>query len=172
MKNKIIFSFIICLSMLATSLNSCKVSYSFTGAAPMVGVNTFSVYYIPNRARLVNPNLSQQLTDELQDKLLKQTSYDQVEDSGDLEFEGQIIDYNVRPMNIQENDMAAQTRLTISVKIKYTNNKDQDQSWEKTFNAYEDFSSEKLIEEVEEELVGEIVKKLADDIFNASIANW
>lgn len=151
---------------------SCKISYSFTGAVPMVGVKTFSVEYIQNRARLINPNLSQQLTEAIQEKLLKQTSFDQIEDGGDLEFSGQITGYDVKPMNIQEGDLAAQNRLTVSVKIKYTNNKDHEQDWEKSFSAYEDFGSEVSIDQAEGSIVPEIIEKLTDDIFNASIANW
>lgn len=173
MKNKTIILLVISFSLLATSLNSCYwPQYNFTGAGKLVGVNTFSVYYIPNRARLINPNLSQELTDALQEKLLRQTSYDQVDDSGDLEFEGQITDYSVRPMNIKEGDLAAQNRLTISIKMKYTNNKDNELSWEKSFNAYEDFSGEALLEDAEGTIVPEIIDKLVEDIFNASIANW
>lgn len=138
----------------------------------MVGVKTFSVSYFPNRARLVNPNLSQQLTDGLQEKLIRQTSYSQIQEDGDLEFSGQVTDYEVRPMNIQEGDLAAQNRLTVTIKVKYTNNKDHEQDWEKTFSAYEDFDSNNSLNTVEESLVPEIIKKLTDDIFNASIANW
>ena len=138
----------------------------------MVGVKTFSVYYFPNRARLVNPNLSQQFTDGLQDKLVRQTSFNQISDNGDLEFQGQITDYDVKPINISQGDLAAQNRLTITVKVKYTNNKDHDKDWEKTFTAYEDFDSTKSLNDVEDSLVPEIIKKLTDDIFNASIANW
>lgn len=138
----------------------------------MVGVKTFSVDYFPNRARLVNPNLSQQLTDGLQEKLIRQTSYSQISENGDLEFSGQITDYEVRPMNIQEGDLAAQNRLTVGIKVKFTNNKDHEMDWEKTFTAYEDFDSNRSLSDAEETLVTEIIKKLTDDIFNASIANW
>jgi hypothetical protein len=158
--------------LFAAAFTACKISYSFTGAVPMVGVKTFSVDYFPNRARLVNPNLSQQLTDGLQEKLIKQTSYSQISENGDLEFTGQITDYEVRPMNIQEGDLAAQNRLTVTIKVKYTNNKEHAQDWEKTFTAYEDFDSNKSLSDAEDTLVTEIIKKLTDDIFNASIANW
>lgn len=155
-----------------TAITACKVSYSFTGAAIAPTIKTFSVYYFPNRARLVNPNLSQLFTDGLQDKLIKQTSLNQISDGGDLEYSGQITDYEVKPMNIQEGDLAAQNRLTITVKVKFTNNKDHEQDWEKTFTQYEDFDSRNSLNTVEDSLVPEIIKKLTDDIFNASIANW
>ena len=151
---------------------SCKVSYSFTGASISPEVKTFSVYYFPNRARLINPNLSQQITEELQDKLLRQTSLDQIDENGDLEFEGQITNYDTRPMNIKEGDLAAQTRLTVSIKVKYTNNLNHDEDWDKSFSAYGDFDNDKSLSEAEEELMTEILEKLTEDIFNASIANW
>ena len=156
----------------ATIFTACKISYSFTGAVPMVGVKTFSVYYFPNRARLVNPNLSQSFTDGLQEKLIKQTSLSQISENGDLEFSGQMTEYDVKPMNIQQGDLAALNRLTISVKVKFVNNKDHEQDWEKTFTEYEDFESTQSLSNVEDGLVTEIIKKLTDDIFNASLANW
>jgi hypothetical protein len=167
-------SLLILLSIvsIAAIITACKVSYSFTGASIAPSVKTFSVYYFPNRARLVNPNLSQQFTDDLQEKLIKQTSLNQITESGDLEFSGQITDYDVKPMNIQERDIAAQNRLTISIKVKFVNNKDHEQDWDKTFSAYEDFDSNQSLNAIEDGLVPEIIKKLTDDIFNASIANW
>lgn len=153
-------------------LQNCSVSYSFTGASKMVGVKTFTVYYIPNRARLVNPNLSQQLTEALQDKLTRQTSLSMLEDNGDLEFEGQITGYDIRPMNIKQGDTAAQNRLTVTVKIKYTNNKNHDDDWEKSFSSYVDYDSTQLLSDVEDALMEEVLVQLTDDIFNASIANW
>ncbi|WP_372776233.1 LptE family protein [Mangrovibacterium sp.] len=154
------------------AFQGCKIGYSFTGASIAPSVKTFTVYYIPNRARLINPTLSQLLTEALQDKLTRQTSLNMLEDNGDLEFEGQITGYDVRPMNIKEGDTAAQNRLTVTVKIKYTNNKNHDDDWDKTFSAYFDYDSTSLLSDVEDSLMEEILEQLTDDIFNASIANW
>lgn len=167
-------SILILISVILTTVvfTACKVSYSFTGASISPNVKTFMVGYFPNRARLVNPNLSQLFTEGLQDKLIKQTSLSQITDNGDLEFSGQITEYDVKPMNIQTGDLAAQNRLTITIKVKFTNNKDHEQDWEKTFTQYEDFDSNNSLSTIEDSLVPEIIKKLTDDIFNASIANW
>jgi hypothetical protein len=151
---------------------ACKVSYSFTGANISADVKTFSVYYFPNRAKLVNPTLSTDLTEKLKEKLLKQTSLREETENGDLVFEGQITEYDVRPMAIQKEDMAAQNRLTLSIRLKYTNNKDHEQDFDKSFSAYEDFSSALSLNDVESSIVPEIVDKLLEDIFNATIANW
>lgn len=151
---------------------SCKVSYSFTGANLSPAVRTYSVYYFPNRARLINPTLSQTFTEGLKEKLQRQTSLDELEESGDLEFEGQITGYDLRPMSIQKDDLSAQTRLTITVKVKYTNSITPEENFDRNFSGYSDFDSNTDISSIEDELSADIVEKLLDDIFNATIANW
>jgi hypothetical protein len=157
---------------LAGYLSSCKIGYTFTGANISADIKTFSVYYFPNRARLVNPTLSSDFTEKLKEKLLKQTSLKEEIENGDLVYEGQITDYSVRPIAIQKEDMAAQNRLTVTVRLKYTNNKDHEQDFDRPFSAFEDFSSTMSLTDVESSIVPEIVEKLMDDIFNATIANW
>lgn len=151
---------------------SCQVSYSFTGANISPEVETFSVYYFPNRSNLVNPMLSQEFTEALREKLQRQTSLDEVQENGDLEFEGQITGYDVRPMSIQEGDRAALNRLTITVSVRFTNNVEPDQNVESNFSAFEEFDSSNSLADVEDGLVPEIIEKLNEDIFNATIANW
>jgi len=166
----ILFALVILVA--GTFITACKINYSFTGANLSPDIKTFTVYYFPNRARLVNPTLSQTFTENLKSKLQRQTSLDELADSGDIEFEGQITGYEVRPMSIQKDDLAAQNRLTITVKLKYTNNKVPEQSFEKSFSAFDDFNSSLTLSDIEGGLVPDIVKKLHEDIFNATIANW
>ncbi len=168
-KNLCVLFVIVSMIFLA---QACKMSYSFTGANLSPSIKTYSVYYFPNRARLVNPTLSQVFTEELREKLRRQTSLNELSENGDIEFEGQIVGYEVRPMSIQKDDLAAKNRLTITVKLKYTNNKEPEANFEKTFSAYDDFDSSLSISEIEDELSIDIVKKLTEDIFNATIANW
>ena len=153
-------------------ITGCKINYSFTGVNLSSEVKTYTVYYFPNRARLVNPNLSQTFTEDLKEKLQRQTSLDEAQDNGDLIFEGQIENYDVKPMSIQKDDLAAQNRLTITVRLKYTDNVDPDNSFEQSFSAYEDFDSTSSLSDIEDSLVPEIVEQLLEDIFNATIANW
>jgi hypothetical protein len=175
MKQRNILLILLAVLLSSGMLISCKIKYSFTGVNISTNVKTFSVYYFPNRAKLVNPNLSQQFTqgpDGIENKIIRQTSLNQVKENGDLEFSGQITDYEVRPVNIQEKDLAAQNRLTVTVKVKFVNNKNHEEDWEKTFTAYEDFDSNNSLSDVEDQLNTEIIKKLVEDIFNASVANW
>ncbi|MDD4108307.1 MAG: LptE family protein [Prolixibacteraceae bacterium] len=169
-KRKILFLAVVLL--IISTVNSCKVSYSFTGASISPDVKTFSVYYFPNRARLVNPMLSQTFTESLREKLQRQTSLNELAEGGDLIFEGQITGYDVRPMSIQKEDMAALNRLTVTITVKYTNNKNTDQNIERSFSAFEDFDSTSSLSDVEDGLVPEIIEKLTEDIFNATLANW
>lgn len=150
----------------------CKIGYSFTGANLSPDIKTFTVYYFPNRARLVNPTLSQNFTEQLKEKLQRQTSLDELANNGDIEFEGQITGYEVRPMSIQKGDQAAQNRLTITVKVKYTNSKVPDESFERSFSGFSDFDSTNTLSDIEGAIVPDILKKLNEDIFNATIANW
>ena len=171
-KYLIVATYIAILCLPGILLPSCKVTYSFTGANISPDVKTFTVAYFPNRAKLINPNLSQQFTEKLKDKLNKQTSLNEVSDSGDLEFSGSITGYDVKPIAIQKQDLAAQNRLTISINVKYTNNKNKEQNFERTFSAYEDYDSSKMLSDVEDNLVPDILDQILEDIYNATIANW
>ncbi|WP_321368228.1 LptE family protein [uncultured Draconibacterium sp.] len=171
MLRKLLFIFVLA-GLVGSLAPSCKVSYSFTGANLSPEVKTFTVYYFPNRARLINPTLSQSFTEELREKLTRQTSLNELSENGDIEFEGQITGYDFKPMSIQKEDVSAQTRLTITIKVKYTNHKVPEDDFEQSFSAYEDFDSNLAISSVEDELSNEIIEKLTEDIFNATIANW
>lgn len=171
-KMKRLFLFAISVAAISLTFQSCKISYSFTGANLSPAVKTYSVYYFPNRARLINPTLSQNFTEGLREKLQRQTSLNELSENGDLEFEGQITGYEVRPMSIQKDDLAAKNRLTVSIKVKYTNNKSPEENFERSFSAYEDYDSNLTISDIEDELSELIITKLTDDIFNATIANW
>ncbi|HOY72172.1 MAG TPA: LPS assembly lipoprotein LptE, partial [Tenuifilaceae bacterium] len=105
-------------------------------------------------------------------RFITQTSLSMVDDFGDFDFSGQITQYNVSPISIQDNEVAAQNRLTISVRVKFVNAKDPKLSFDKTFSQYENFDSNQNFVQVEAELVRLIVEKLVDDIFNAAAANW
>lgn len=152
--------------------NACTVKYSFTGASISPEVRSFTVYYFPNKAQLVNPNLSEALSEALRDKFIRQTNLEMMNDGGDLEFEGHISGYEVRPMAIQSGDVAAQNRLTVTVKVSFTDKVTPENDFESSFSAFAEFPSDQLISDVEEDLMEEIVDQIVEDIFNKSVANW
>ena len=153
-------------------LNACTVRFSFNSGSLSPDIKTFSVKDFQNRATIVNPSLSLDFTEGLKDKFLSQTRLELVEDNGDLQLEGNITGYSTSPVNIQGNETAAQNRLTITVKVKFTNNLDPSQNFDQSFTAYEDYDSSQSLDQVESSLVPDIIEKITDDVFNKSVANW
>lgn len=168
MKRLILLLFIIGV----TTLNGCKVSYSFSGASISPGVKTFSIQYFQNRAPLVQTGLSQYITDALIDKCKAQTSLGYINGIGDVNFEGVISDYNTRPLTVAADARAAMNRFTISVKVKFVNAVEPELSFEQTFSRYEDYDSNLDLSQVEKELSDKIIEMIVEDIFNAAFVNW
>ncbi len=145
--------------------------YSFTGA-DYGNAKTVSIKYFDNIAPVVNPNLSQMFYDKLVDKFVSQSPLTLVPKDGDLQFQGQITGYDVKPVNIQAGETAANNRLTITVKVKFTNKTKPQDNFTKTFSWYADYPANKNLAEVENELIDQITDKIVDDIFNAAVVNW
>lgn len=159
-----------CVAFVVTA---CKVSYSFTGGTLSPEVKTFSVQFFPNRAPLVNPNLSNQFTEALKEKFRGQTTLDEIVDGeGHLNFEGEITGYRTQALDVTANDISATNRLTVTVKVRFTNEMEPDNDFDKSFSAFRDFESTKLLSDVEEGLVEEILEDIIDDIYNAAVVNW
>jgi hypothetical protein len=158
------------LLILITS--ACSIRMTMSGASISDDLKTVSVQYFPNRAPLINPTLSQTFTEKLKDRITNESRLILRTGTGDVDFSGEITNYDVRPMAIQADAVSAETRLTMTVKVKYRNLKNSKDTWEQTFSAYEDFSSEKNINEIENELVTIIVDKLTENIFNQAFSNW
>jgi hypothetical protein len=147
-------------------------SYSFTGASVSPDVKTVSIQYFKNNASLAKPTLSQSLTEALKDIFTSQTSLAIVSRDGDLNFEGEIINYGTAPVALQSNDQAARTRLTITVNVRFTNAKDEKQKFEATFSHYANFPNTQTLASAEDELIRQINDQLVQDIFNRAMINW
>ncbi|MCK9640372.1 MAG: LPS assembly lipoprotein LptE [Prolixibacteraceae bacterium] len=154
----------------------CSIKYGMSGAIISPDIKTVSVDFFRNRARVINPTLSQSFTEALKDKFVNETNLSLNTDQGDLEFSGEITGYDVRPLSIQKSetgrDFASMNRLTITVKVIFVNNKEHDQDFNTSFSAYYDWDSSKAINQVENEAVQVINTQLIDDIFNKSVSNW
>ena len=157
--------------VLAAFLSACGF-YSFTGASISPDVKTVSVQYFPNRAATIQPTLSQVFTERLKDYFLEQTNLSLEADVGDLNFSGEIVKYEIKPIAIQANEQAAQNRLTIVVKVKFENTKDESKNFEQKFSRYADYDSSQSLANVEEDLIEQITNELAEDIFNKAVVNW
>jgi hypothetical protein len=161
------------ISFLMLLYAGCSVNYSFTGASIPPGARTIQINNFPNNASLVNPALSQELTDALRKKFQSQTSLVIVNEGGDLIISGEITDYNTRPTAIQSDDIAALNRLSISIKVSFVNTIDDTQSFQnQTFTRYEDYPSTQDLMSVQETLVQQINEYLVEDVFNKAVVNW
>lgn len=167
------FRILFALVLLAAS-SGCGVAikYSLSGASIPPDARTFSVAYFPNNATMVSPILSSTMTDALVDMFTRRTRLMQVDEGGDFAFEGEIVNYTSTTASVSSDDYALLNRLTITVKVRFTNALDESQSWNRTFTAYEDYDSTLLLTEVEGDLIPQIVDKLVTDIFMASASNW
>ncbi|MBI3502104.1 MAG: LptE family protein [Bacteroidetes bacterium] len=163
---------IIYYSLFILLLQGCKVHYSFSGASVSPDVKTVAIQTFRNNASLAPPTLAQSLTEALKDIFTSQTNLGIVSKNGDLNFEGEIINYLTAPVAIQSGDQAALNRLTITVNVKFTNAKDEKQNFETTFSRYSDYSSSQSLTSVQAQLIDDINKQLAQDIFNKAMINW
>ena len=153
-------------------LTGCRMSISLTGGTVDPKAKTVAITTFPNNASLVNPTLSQSFTTALKDKIQAQTPLTIVNDNGDYAIEGEITEYSVNPVAIQGNDTPAMNRLTITVRVRFTNKFDEAQNFEQTFSRYADYYSTQNLSSVESGLVAEISDALTDDIFNKAFVNW
>ena len=159
------------LTLVTGLLSACGI-YSFTGTSIQPDVYTITINYFEYKALRVNPSLSNDLTEAMKDKFRKLTRLEQVEMDGDLELTGEITGYDVKPQAVTSDEVAAQNRLTVSVKITFTNHKYPEDDVSQTFSAYEDFDSSMSLDAVESTLCAEIIDKIIEDIFNATVAQW
>ena len=155
----------------ALAVASCGI-YSFSGTSIQPDVKTITIPYVEYKALRVNPSLSSDMTEALQEKFRKLTRLEQVDVDGDLELICEITGYDVKATAITADEQAAQNRLTVTAKVTFTNNKYPEDNVNKSFSAYEDFDATQSLDAVEGTLCETIVEKLVEDIFNATVAQW
>ncbi len=166
-----IISFLLALAFSVLVMQSCKVSYSMSGANTGI-LKTVSVDYFNNRAALAPPIMSQYVTEELKDLCERQTNMNLVSGTGEAHFEGEITAYSTRPMAISGGDQVELTRFTIGIRVRYINGLDDEWSFEETFSQYRDFESNQNFESVATSLTEDIIEDITEDIFNRAFVNW
>jgi hypothetical protein len=159
------------LFIISSIFDGCGI-YSFTGASIDPKIKTIAIRYFPNRAEIIVPTLAQQFTDALMEKFRSQTKLRLVNGSADVVFEGEITGYNTISGAIQGNDKPAQNRLTITIKVRYTNNIKPEDSFDQSFSRFETYGSTQSITAIESQLILSIIDQLTEDIFNKAFVNW
>ena len=153
--------------------NGCMISYKFNGASiDYSTTKTISIADFPNVAPLVYAPLSNNLSDGIRDLFQRQTRLEQVRRGGNLEIEGEITGYALTPMAVSADSYAAETKLTITVRVRFTNNVAPEESFEKTYSAYQTFDSSQMLTDVQDELCNTMITEIAEQIYNDTVAKW
>lgn len=155
------------------AFSGCRLQVSFTGESIESDVYTINVKYFDNRAAIVEPSLSDYLTNQLQQKYESETRLSLINsNNADLILEGQIVKYEQSFAGMNTDEQSDLNRLTIGVKFIFTNNKHPEKNFETTIAEYDEYSSSKNLDEVSEELIEIISEKLIEKIFLKTVADW
>jgi hypothetical protein len=158
------------LALLFT-MTSCGI-YSFSGTSIQPDVNSITINYIEYRALRVNPSFSNEFTEAIRNQFRRMTRLEQVDQDGDMELSGEVTGYEVTPAAVTADEVAARNKLTVTVKIQFSDKKHPEEDFDKSFSAYSEYDSNNTLDAVESSLCAEIIEKLVEDIFNAAVAQW
>ena len=162
------------LAMIACLLLiSCSVSYKFNQASiDYTKTKTIQIADFPIRSSYVWAPMAGIFNNQLKDQFANHTKLTQVKRNGDLKIEGEITRYDQRNKSVSSEGYSAQTELSITVNVRFTNNKKHDEDFERTFTGQSSFNTTESLNSVQEQLVTEIIQNICDQIFNATVANW
>ena len=164
---------IIVMAFLIPLFSGCIPSYKFNGSALNYDIyRTIDISDFPIRAALVYPPLQQTFENKLLNTVTRQTRLQEIDGNADLEMTGEITGYSLSPQAVGTDAYATQTRLTITVRVKYTDTKNSANDVDQSFSAYRQFDSSMLLIDVQDDLCNEICDELVDLIFNATLGNW
>ena len=155
----------------ALGLSACGI-YSFSGTSIQSDVKTIHIELFEYKAQKVNPTLSNNLTEGLRDLYLRQTRLQVLPKGGDLELEGEIVGYDISQGAISANSYASESKLTIRVTVHFTNNIHPEESFDKTYSAYQTFDSSQLLSDIQDELCAIIIKEIGENIYTDTVARW
>ena len=160
------------LSGLILIFSGCSIQYKLNGASIDYNkIKTLTVIDFPNQASLVYPPLSQKFTEGLKDYYIRNTKLKLLTRDGDLNLEGEIVGYDLTPMATQADGYASETKLTITINVRYSNNVNPEENFEEKFSAFSVFDSSQMLESVQDGIIDEVVKEISDIIFNKTVAN-
>ena len=170
MRKKIVF---ILVGLVTIMFISCSVSYKFNmSSIDYTKVKTIQIADFPIRSSYVWGPMGPMFNNRLKEQFADHTKLSQVRRNGDLKIEGEITNYTQKNKSVSAEGYSAQTELAITVTVRFTNNTNHQEDFEKTFTATSSYETTQSLASVQEQLVTERVKDLCDQIFNATVANW
>ena len=170
---KLVYGKISLLLFLTFLFHSCTISYKFNGSSiDYTKTKTLSIADFPNNAELIYPPLSQYFSETLKDSYTKQTRLQLIKKGGDLNIEGEIVGYQLTPMSISADSYASETKLTLTINVRFSNSKNPEEDFEKKYSAFQTFNSSRMLTDVQDELMQTMVSEIADNIYNDTVAKW
>ena len=171
--NKTYKPVILALFLFAMTMTACSVSYKFNGASINYDeTKTITIADFPIRSSYVWGPMQAIFNNELKDVFANHTHLIQVKRNGDLKIEGEITQYQQRNKSVSSEGYSAQTELSMTVNVRFTNNANHSQDFERQFTSTASYETTQSLNSVQEQLVTEMVKDITDQIFNATVANW
>lgn len=162
--------FYIVLLGVLTLVTACSVSYGFQGGKLNYDkTKTISIKEFPNRASFVEPMLAQIFDQELRNRFVEQTRLEVVSNNGDIHIEGEIVTCNTQGVAVKEDAYASRTRVTVAVRVRYTNRQEPGQDVNQTFSSFAEYDSSPTIPE---DKLQEVCEAIVDMIYNATVGNW
>lgn len=159
--------------LLVATLSGCSISYKFNGASiDYSKTKSISVADFPNNAALVYAPLSNNLSEAIRDLYQRQTRLEVLRRGGNLELEGEITGYTLTPMAVSADSYAAETKLTLTVRVRFTNNIAPEESFEKTYTAFQTFDSSRMLTDVQDDLCNTMITEISESIYNDTVAKW
>jgi len=156
------------------TLGACQLpKYSFNGASiDYTTTKTIQIVDFPIRSSYVWGPMGPMFNNQLKDQFANHTRLSQVKRNGDLKIEGEITQYSQRNKSVSSEGYSAQTELSMTVNVRFTNNKNHKQDFEQQFSSAKSYDTRQSLNSVQEDLVRQMVQDIADQIFNATVANW
>ena len=164
---------LLCVCCVTMLLSSCSISYKFNGASiDYTKTKTIQIEDFPISSSYVWGPIGLLFNNTLKDEFANHTHLSQVKRNGDMKIEGEITQYTQRNKSVSSQGYSAQTELSMTVNVRFTNNANHSNDFEKQFTATSTYETTKNLNSVQEELVTQMVKDISDQIFNATVANW
>lgn len=158
---------------LCVMLAACSVSYKLNGSSiDYTKTKTITISEFPIRSSYVWGPMGPMFNNQLKDEFANHTHLQQVRRNGDMKIEGEITQYSQRNKGVSSEGYSAQTELSMTVNVRFTNNADHEQDFERSFTATSSYETTRSLNSVQEELVEQMCEDLVDQIFNATVANW
>lgn len=161
------------IGLCSVILAACSISYKFNGSSINYDkVKSIAIADFPIKSAYVYAPLGTRFNEELKDIFIRQTRLKMVNRDADLEISGEITGYNQYNQAVKSDGYSSETKLTITVNVRFTNNTNHEEDFEQQFSAFRNYDSSQMLTQVQDQLIAEMVKDIVEQVFNATVANW